>query len=387
MILKTEDIRFVFNPAYLQPGDILLMETYDEEQRKRMPEDKYLHAAIYIGDAYLIEADGLGVVMNHLLSYAFKKADHACALRLKKRNRQTINKVIYWARKQMGKDFGSKQAILVPIKKNTEEKDNSNRTFCSRLVAQAYNSAGIKIVNNPNFCSPDDILKSNALEIIPHSVQPFTDEMEKAITTHQYEREHLVWNDSLQLLFAAMNAFYGNGCDIQTINQLIHVVLENTDKEEEAISIMKQQKWMTSPHELTQIAWPWFYEDDKFIQHFPIIEDALFFICNQFLHYDNTFLPIFRKNVVNIIIIAHFNKNCKIIQLIKEQLSAVLDEANKVRKRLEELYIKLSINHKKEFFQFTKKYGFYKQYQHKDIINVDLCEIMNALTPHHKKGI
>ena len=64
MVVPKEEIKFVFNEPVMQPGDILLMNTY-ESQRRLMPGCQYDHVAIYLGDAFLMEADGTGVVMNH----------------------------------------------------------------------------------------------------------------------------------------------------------------------------------------------------------------------------------------------------------------------------------------------------------------------------------
>lgn len=50
MILKEHEIKYIFNPSVLLPGDILLMNTYEERLRKMM-KCKYEHAAIYLGDA------------------------------------------------------------------------------------------------------------------------------------------------------------------------------------------------------------------------------------------------------------------------------------------------------------------------------------------------
>ena len=83
MTLKETEFKYIFNPYVLLPGDILLMNTYEEIFREKM-KCQYEHAAIYVGDAYFMEANGAHVVMNHIYSYAFREQNHACVLRLKK---------------------------------------------------------------------------------------------------------------------------------------------------------------------------------------------------------------------------------------------------------------------------------------------------------------
>jgi hypothetical protein len=41
--------------------------------------------------------------------------------------------------------------------------DFTRKQFCSRLVAQAYASVGVKLVADPNYCSPEDIKNSPLL--------------------------------------------------------------------------------------------------------------------------------------------------------------------------------------------------------------------------------
>lgn len=59
----------------------------------------------------------------------------------------------------------------------------SRKQFCSRLVAQAYASHGYQLVDDPNYCSPDEILQSDLLEEVLDCTRPATsDDIERAKT-------------------------------------------------------------------------------------------------------------------------------------------------------------------------------------------------------------
>ena len=58
MKLPREDLNYIFDTRVLEPGDILLMNTYEERLRQKLG-CKYEHAAIYLGDAHIMEANGL----------------------------------------------------------------------------------------------------------------------------------------------------------------------------------------------------------------------------------------------------------------------------------------------------------------------------------------
>lgn len=363
MILPKEEIQYVFNEPIMQPGDILLMNTY-ESQRRLMPGCKYDHIAIYLGDAFLIEADGTGVVMNHIYSYAFKEDDHGCILRLKNVSLKIIEEMLVWVRSRMAMEFGTHQARLVNKYKNTTEKEDSNRTFCSRLVAQAYHQGGIDVVPNPDYCAPDDFLTSNELEQVNPSLEPFKEEMAMTVMNAQTDRNQSDWNTWLAEMFMNMGQLYGD--DIQTMNQLIVSALHHIDKDKEAVGMLKEQKWMIPPVKQTQLMWPWFNDDENFFNHFPSTQDILFFLCNQFLHYDKTYLPIFKENAMNTGIYSQIRKDSQVVLLLSQQFKDIFEEAICVRKRLETLYLETLSRDKEGFLEFSRKYGFYKQYEYSE---------------------
>ena len=188
MILPKEEIKYIFNPYILLPGDILLMNTYEERLRKKLG-CQYEHAALYIGDGQLIEANGAHVVMTHIYSYAFREHNHASVLRLKKFSPITLQDIARNSRMQMGREYSARSFIHVRDYKNTDQRDNGNRSFCSRLVAQSYEMENVKIVPNADYCEPDDFLQSELLEQVPDAVVPFTEDLEKVVMSNQELRE------------------------------------------------------------------------------------------------------------------------------------------------------------------------------------------------------
>ena len=383
MIIPKEEIKFVFNEPMMQPGDILLMNTY-ESQRRLMPGCQYDHAAVYLGDAFLMEADGTGVVMNHIYSYAFRENEHGCILRLKKSSPRIIENVLFWIRSRMAMEFGTQQARMVNALKNTNQTEHSNRTFCSRLVAQAYHQGGIDIVKNPDYCSPDDFLISDCLEKVEPSLQPFTEEMALTVLNGQNERNNSEWNTCLAEMFQDFSNFYGD--DIQTMNQFLVSAVHHIDKDDAAIELLKKQKWMTAPKKQTRAFWPWFYDDEEFFNHFPATKDVLFFLDNQFLHYDKTYLPIFRENAMNVWIFAKLRKDSQVVQVIAQHMKDILDEAIAVRQRLEYLYVETFSRDKEGFIDFCDRYGYYFQYEYKEGV-IDISRTLHALLEYGPANI
>ena len=189
MIVQKEEIGYIFNPYVLLPGDILLMNTYEERLREKMG-CKFEHAAVYLGDAYLMEANGAYDVMTHIYSYAFRDIKDACVLRMKSISPITCENIARAARQKMGREYiNTNQFRYVRVLKNTNEKDDTNRSFCSRLVAQAYACEGINLLPNADYCEPDDFLQSELLKEVDNALVPFTDEMTEIIMSNQILRE------------------------------------------------------------------------------------------------------------------------------------------------------------------------------------------------------
>jgi len=381
MILKEEEIKYIFNPNVLVPGDILLMNTYEERLREKMG-CKYEHAAIYIGDAQIIEANGA----FHLFSYAFKEREHACALRVKKCSPITLNDVARDARKQMGREYvNPRQFLHVRDLKNSDKKDYSNRSFCSRLVAKSYEEENIKLVPNPDFCEPDDFLNAPDLEPVQDAVMSISDCRNKediinVVLSQQKIREDTELNNPNADLFKKLSELYG--IDIQDLNQVIQSALNNPELDDNAIEIIKASGMFKHMDSIKK-EMPWFFNDEDFFKHFPNVEKGMHFLYSEMNHYDHTYLPYFREFHCQLIVGSSFKPNCKLLSFLKDYIGDMVDEAIEYRKRLGHLFYEMQKRHMKEFIDFIGKYGIYAEpkYVEKPLdISFILRDMMKAYT-------
>lgn len=372
-MLQKDEIKYSFDTRVLEVGDILLMNTYHEGQRRCMEGCIYDHAAIYAGDAFLLEADGLGVTQSHIYSYGFKEANHACVLRLRKSSPRALQNVITSCREQLGKGYSVNEAMRTLRLKDTEEIAENNKTFCSRYVASAYKSQGYDIVKNAYYCAPDDFLKSNLLMRVEDAVQIVSEELLPAILKNQSIRENP--NIVLQEAFARFKMLYGGS--IESMDELLLASIQHPELDEEAIKILENETKLFRPEEETANAWPWFDNDETFFANFPTLEDCLFFILNQFLHYDKTYLPLFARNAITLSVLTHYYPNALFLARVQLGFSVVFEEAKRVRKRLEYLYLESIVRDSKAFDDFVTRYGFYYNYEYSEPIT-DISFILEA---------
>lgn len=360
MILTKEEIKYIFNPYKLLPGDILLMNTYEERLRQKMG-CKYEHAAIYIGDAYLMEANGAHVVMTHIYSYAFREADHACVLRLKEFSPITLQNIARASRQQMGREYSTLPFLRVRDFKNTDQKDNGNRSFCSRLVAQSYMEENVAIVPNADYCEPDDFLHSELLEQVPDAVVPFTDEMEKVVMNNQKLREANEIDSPNAELFKSLSQLYD--VDIQDLTQFLLASFRNPELDEAAIEIIKASRMFKHMDDVMRDM-PWIMDDTDFLNHYKDSDAALHFLYSKMNHYDNTILPCYKKLHLQTIAVVMYFPQSKVAIFLRDYIKQMVEDAVTCRKRFEELYVVMFHERQQDFVRFIEKYGFYTEFEY-----------------------
>ena len=360
MILTKEEIKYIFNPYKLLPGDILLMNTYEERLRQKMG-CKYEHAAIYIGDAYLMEANGAHVVMTHIYSYVFREADHACVLRLKEFSPITLQNIARASRQQMGREYSTLPFLRVRDFKNTDQKDNGNRSFCSRLVAQSYLEENVAIVPNADYCEPDDFLHSELLEQVPDAVVPFTDEMEKVVMNNQKLREANEIDSPNAELFKSLSQLYD--VDIQDLTQFLLASFRNPELDEAAIEIIKASRMFKHMDDVMRDM-PWIMDDTDFLNHYKDSDAALHFLYSKMNHYDNTILPCYKELHLQTIAVVMCFPQSKVAIFLRDYIKQMVEDAVTCRKRFKELYVVMFHERQQDFVRFIEKYGFYTEFEY-----------------------
>ena len=362
MIVPQDEIKYIFNPYNLLPVDILLMNTYEEDMRARM-QCKFEHAAIYIGDAFLMEANGAHVVMSHIYSYAFREFDHACVLRLKKASPLTLKEIARNARKQMGREYVNRMQLrLVSKYKNTEKQDESNKSFCSRLVAQSYFYEGIKLLPNADFCEPDDFLKSDHLVSVPDAITEFHEDLAKVVMNQQQQREETEIESPNAELFQALGKLYGK--DIQDLGQALSPSQLSPELNDRAIEIIKSSK-MFKHMDVVKASTPWMFDDEQFLTHYNNVEEALHFLYSNMNHYDNTIIPDYKELHLQMIILAYNFPQNTLLVFMRDYIKQMVDEAITCRTRFADLFMLLAKERSTETLAFIEQYGLYRDIEYK----------------------
>ncbi len=247
----------------IEAGDIILTRSSDRESIliRKITNCEYSHAILYVGIGSCIESDGLGVQSQNIQRLLFEKPNDVVVLRLNE-SKTPIAGAIVFARQKIGTEYSTSEARLARLEKDAEAKEN-NRQFCTRFIAQAYENAGIKIVKNPDYCSPQDILESKYLHTIDNVISEASKEEidfvnEKDDPLEKQTEIHNIIFESIRNL---------SGEDIQTFEQIGKYLLENPTKDKDVTQILEAsgylQMWKTDIEKN-----PWHYDYEEFLMHY-----------------------------------------------------------------------------------------------------------------------
>ena len=145
------------NEVVLIPGDIILATTTAAISKtiKIATQSDISHAMVYVENRSVIDATGEGVHARNTQRLFFEDVCSVHALRLRTGiSPSQLSEVVSYMREQVGTQYSAKEAVLTVL---GGARTWTKKQFCSRLVAQAFASAGIALVRDPNYCSPADI--------------------------------------------------------------------------------------------------------------------------------------------------------------------------------------------------------------------------------------
>lgn len=152
---------YLLDRTKLRAGDIILTRSNEKNSSLicKLTKSDFSHAILYVGESSYIHSDPLGVHSSNIQRLLIDEVRHVRVMRLE--DSIAIEKAISYARLKIGTSYSKVSAANAFIK--AFSKLDSTRQFCSRLVARAFESAGVTIVANSDSCLPQEIADSRFL--------------------------------------------------------------------------------------------------------------------------------------------------------------------------------------------------------------------------------
>ncbi len=214
-------VKYILKYCDLQRGDIIIDREDSEESRKirRITRSDYSHARLYVNNS-IMEANGLGVQSVNPQRVLYDNPDDVVVLRCKESTEEQKINACLFARSEFAKEYSLS--------------GSDNTQYCFRLVAEAYQYAGIEITKTPTRCNANDFLNSEKLEVLQNMVREAT-EKDIAIAHGEgvlkdkghYNKQTEVAVDMFSRIRAFVQKNGGDAASIQNDERLFSFLVEN----------------------------------------------------------------------------------------------------------------------------------------------------------------
>ncbi|WP_155947106.1 YiiX/YebB-like N1pC/P60 family cysteine hydrolase [Pseudacidovorax intermedius] len=199
--------KWIFDIKSLQPGDVLFTRSkVIGSGIAKLTGGRFGHVMLYL-DNMIIHADTKGVWSKNPQRIIVNDKSRLAAFRLKKPlTKSEFNRLDDYARGRIGSLYSIPEAAgsLPILPKKATSRLVLDRQFCSRLVAQAFDQVGVSLAADRNFCTPNEIAKSELLEEVEGAViQASMEDINFSKTpdyNYQLQKETFSWLDRVRHL-------------------------------------------------------------------------------------------------------------------------------------------------------------------------------------------
>ncbi|MCF1505554.1 hypothetical protein L0F51_17520 [Afifella sp. H1R] len=160
----------------LEPGDIVL--TADEGKTSTLvrlaSKGAVSHAMICVQSGSIIDSTDFGVQAHNIQRERYAADDRVQVFRLREPlSAFRLGAVLDFARSEVGARYSKIEATRSVL---AGPRPRNRQLFCSRLVARAYAHAGIQLVADADYCTPDELRRSTLLIELEDMTEPVSEE-------------------------------------------------------------------------------------------------------------------------------------------------------------------------------------------------------------------
>ena len=252
---------YILEAALLLPGDILLtcQDSLQSKAVRKATASDFSHAILYVENGSYIHSDLQGVQAANIQRLLFTSPEHVSVFRLTTPSPEQLISSCAYARTQIGMQYSVPEAVRSKLNRGGEQQALANRQFCSRLVAQAYAFGGIDLVQNPDYCCPQDIASSPLLREVHGCVRQATPkEIKFAQSDNPLERQTQMING----IFAEVRLLTKQ--DIQNHQQLVDLLRMQPEHDEGVVRIFEATEYLHF-WKVDVEKNPWRYDQDAFM--------------------------------------------------------------------------------------------------------------------------
>lgn len=223
-------MKYVINPTCIECGDILIEKNPEDRAIIEATNCEYTHAVLCDSYPTAYEASGFGVTEISLYARHYDSPDDVILLRPNDFPDKT-RLLIYltaFVKELFGTRYGTREARRM----ENERPDvavTPNRQICTRLVSQAYDRIGIKLVDNVDYPLITELLNSDKLSRVQNFLHVATPEDLQIVSEGNPGLDEFPF--FMDTILSHARELY-EGKDIQSIAQLVQIAYKYAkDKE------------------------------------------------------------------------------------------------------------------------------------------------------------
>lgn len=306
----------------LQRGDIVLTTSTEKESSviKAVTFSDISHAMLCVSRGSVMDSTGEGVQARNIQKIFYPDSCAIYILRPKDPlPEDALNTVISYIRARVGTPYALDEAMAAIAKTGK----GSSKQFCSRLVARAFAEAGVKLVKNPDFCTPAELKRSKLLVRVENpSVS--ADEAEVEAMQKHGDQTIKMREITMSLLEKAKTL----APQIENINDISKVSVQFPEHDEALAAALKESGYLDFWQEELKI-YPWRYDPLKIVQLYHALPEK-----SSIMEYCHKTLLDEESGTFN-----HWKSTLEIISDLNKKYE------RKTLKVLHQLYMKLNLNH------------------------------------------
>jgi len=229
------------NIEVLEPGDIVLVTSRNKKPSgliRAVTNSDISHAMLAVEKHSIIDATSEGVQARNPQKMFYEDDLPIYILRSKiELTNNELAEIINFSRSIIGTPYTTIEAInghfKIPVPEN-------KKMFCSRLAATAYERAGISLVNNPGYCTPEDLKQSKDLFMVENPDE-LVSNTEVEYWENQPDHAHAMRVSTLQVLSEVRQI----NSNIYSMNDLDYFLIENPEYDNRIYQIIRNSGYLT----------------------------------------------------------------------------------------------------------------------------------------------
>lgn len=258
----------IINIDVLQTGDIVLTTSTQKVSsliRSAINSD-ISHAMICVAYGSVMDSTSEGVQARNIQKMFYDDDSAIYILRTREPlSANALKNVIEYARGSTGTSYSMLEAAAVVIPKLAKSK--SVKQFCSRMVARAYASAGVSLVADPEFCSPEELKNSQLLKKIEPAWSYVSDE--EMSTISEAGDTTVKMREVTQELLRRVRALDES---IENLNDINQVLIRRPDLDRQISDALRSSGYLDH-WKVEQSRFPWRYDSVLIVQFYHSLPD------------------------------------------------------------------------------------------------------------------